>query len=58
MVWDIDVKYKIHQHLANEIFSAFTKVLIHLGQNCCPIKNFQRKQGAALKPLEKLSLYY
>lgn len=58
MAWDIDVRYKIHQHLANEIFSAFTTVLIHLAQNYYPIKSFQKRQGAASKLLGKLCLCY
>ena len=49
MGWDIDVKEKVYQRLANEIFSVYTMVHISLGQNCPHTSILQKKLAAALK---------
>lgn len=58
MGWDIDVREKVYQRLANEIFFRILRGEYALGAKLPSYIEIAKRQGAARKPLEKHSGNY
>ena len=56
MAWDIDVKYKIHQHLANEIFFRIYKGTYPLGAKLLSYQKLSKEAGCSPETVRKACL--
>lgn len=53
MTWDIDVKYKIHQHLANEIFFRIYNGTYPLGGKLLSYQKLSKEAGCSPETVRK-----
>ena len=56
MSWDIEVREKVYQRLANEIFFRILHGDMGWGQKCPLTQSFQKRPGVVRKPLERHSV--
>ncbi len=56
MAWNIDVKYKIHQHLANEIFFRIYNGTYPLGTKLLSYQNLSKEAGCSPETVRRALL--
>ena len=56
MAWDIDVRYKIHQHLANEIFFRIYNGIYPLGAKLLSFQKLSKEAGYSPETVRKAIL--